>query len=80
MHFTEALTQMSSYAKFLKKIFLENHKIEAITLDRSVKIRNKIIPKLKDPWCFSISCHIDIMDFERELGDLEANVIKKSWI
>ena len=40
MPFTETLTQISSYAKFLKKIFfnkrkLENHKIEAITLDVS---------------------------------------------
>lgn len=59
MHFTKALTQIPSYAKFLEKTLsnkgkLEDHEIVAMTLDNSVVIQNMVIPKLKDPRSFPI--------------------------
>lgn len=70
--FAEVLTQMPSYAKFLKKILsnkrkLEDHEIVAMNLDSSVLIQNMVIPKLKDPISFFIPCHIGTMDFKRAL-------------
>ncbi|KAJ9178593.1 hypothetical protein P3X46_010467 [Hevea brasiliensis] len=52
--FTEALSQMPSYAKFLKEILLKKRKPEdyetvALTKECSVILQNKLPPKLKDP-------------------------------
>lgn len=77
--FTEILTQIPSYAKFLKeilsnKIKLEIHKTVAMTLYSSVVIQSIVIHKLKDPGSFSIPCYIGTMDFEKALCDLGASV------
>lgn len=79
MPFTEALTQIPSYGKFLKEILsnkrkLEDHEIVVITLDSSSMIQNMVIPKLKDRGSFFIPCHICTMKFERALCDLEASI------
>nr|XP_004505833.2 uncharacterized protein LOC101514710 [Cicer arietinum] len=77
--FTEALSQMSSYAKFLKKILsnkrkLDDHETIALTKEYSALIRNKFPLELNDPESFSIACVIGDMSFERALCDLGANV------
>jgi hypothetical protein len=55
--FTEAITQMPSYAKFLKEILTNKRKIDtddtvALTEECSAIIQNKMPPKLKDPEVF----------------------------
>ncbi|XP_050915853.1 uncharacterized protein LOC127130946 [Lathyrus oleraceus] len=71
--FVEALTQMPSYAKFLKEILsntreINNHETVDMTLDSSDVIQNMVIPKLKDPGSFCT------MDFEKALCNLRASV------
>ncbi|XP_058774570.1 uncharacterized protein LOC131648859 [Vicia villosa] len=61
--FTEAITQMPSYAKFLKEILSNKKKIEdnetiTLTAECSAIIQKKMPPKLKDPRSFSIPCNI----------------------
>lgn len=61
--FKEAITQMPSYAKFLKEILSNKKKIEdnetiTLTTECSAIIQNKVPPKLKDPDSFSIPCVI----------------------
>lgn len=80
--FTETLTQILSYAKFLKEIIsnkrkLKDHETVAVTLDSSFVIQNMVIPKLKELRSFYIPCHIGIVEFERALCDLRVSV---SWI
>jgi len=55
--FAEALTQMPSYAKFLKDVLsnkrkLEEHETVALTEECSAAIQNKLPAKLKDPDSF----------------------------
>lgn len=65
--FTEDITEMPSYAKFLKEI-LTNKKIDdggsvALGEEWNTSIQNKMAPKLKDPGSFSILCVIgDVID------------------
>lgn len=66
--FTEALTQIPSYDKFLKEIIYNKRKLEgretmAMTLDISVVIQNIVIHKLKYMGSFCILFHIGTMDF-----------------
>ncbi|KAJ9182270.1 hypothetical protein P3X46_006285 [Hevea brasiliensis] len=61
--FIDALSQMPSYAKFLKEILsnkrrLENYETVALTEECSAILQRKLPPKLKDPGSFSIPCHI----------------------
>ncbi|XP_020249345.1 uncharacterized protein LOC109826740 [Asparagus officinalis] len=61
--FTEVISQMPSYDKFLKEILsnkrkLEEYKTVALTEEYSAIIQNKLPPKLKDPGSFSIPCVI----------------------
>ena len=77
--FTEALSQMPSYAKFLKEIFSNKRKIEEdetinLTEECSVIIQNKLPPKLKDPGSFSIPCVIGFETIEKSMCDLGASV------
>lgn len=64
--FIDVLTQMPSYAKFLKenisnKIKLKDHEIVAMTLDSSAMIQIMVILKLKYPRSFSVPCRICTM-------------------
>lgn len=77
--FTDALTQMSSYAKFFKEILsnkrkLEDHETVVMNLDSSVMIQNMVIHKLQVLRSLCIPCHIGTMDFDRVLCDLRASV------
>ena len=61
--FTDVLTQMPTYAKFLKEILSKKTKIEEdetvnLTEECSAIILNKLPPKPKDPGSFSIPCVI----------------------
>ncbi|XP_057999339.1 uncharacterized protein LOC131178397 [Hevea brasiliensis] len=77
--FTDAISQMPSYAKFLKEILsnkrrLEDYETVALTEECSALLQNKLPPKLKDPESFSIPCHIGDTSIEKALCDLGASV------
>ncbi|XP_057996533.1 uncharacterized protein LOC131175871 [Hevea brasiliensis] len=77
--FTNAISQMPSYAKFLKEILsnkrrLEDYETVALTEECSALLQNKLPPKLKDPGNFSIPCHIGDTSIEKALCDLGASV------
>jgi len=77
--FTEALIQMSSYAKFLKEILsnkrkLEEHETVALTKECSAVIQNKLPAKLKDPDSFLIPCLIGNVLLDCALCDLRSSV------
>ncbi|KAJ9141094.1 hypothetical protein P3X46_031670 [Hevea brasiliensis] len=77
--FTDAISQMPSYAKFLKEILsnkkkLEDYETVALTEECSAVLQNKLPPKLKDPGSFSIPCHIGETSIQKALCDLGASV------
>jgi len=77
--FTELITQVPSYAKFMKDILSKKRSIEnistiAFTEQYSAILQNKTPPKLKDPGCFSIPCTIGKETIEKALCDLGASV------
>ncbi|XP_057994354.1 uncharacterized protein LOC131174615 [Hevea brasiliensis] len=77
--FTDVISQMPSYAMFLKEILsnkrsLEDYETVALTEECSAILQNKLPPKLKDPGSFSIPCHIGEISIERALCDLGASV------
>jgi len=76
--FTEALTRMPLYAKFIKKIFSKKKTIdhnEIITLirERSAIIK-KFPPKLGDPGSFFIPCVIRSEAIDKAMCDLGASI------
>ncbi|XP_050875112.1 uncharacterized protein LOC127078722 [Lathyrus oleraceus] len=77
--FTEAITQMPSYTKFLKEILSNKKKIEdnepvTLTAECSAIIQNNMPPKLKDPWSFSMPYVIGKFVIDKELCELGANI------
>jgi len=77
--FTEVLTQMPTYAKFLKEILSNKRKLEEyetvnLTKECSVIIQNKLPPKLKDSGSFSIPCIIGSEIIKKAMCDLGASV------
>ncbi|XP_050918509.1 uncharacterized protein LOC127135927 [Lathyrus oleraceus] len=77
--FTEAITQMPSYAKFLKEILSNKKKLkddETMTFNAecSAIIQNNMPPELKDPDSFSIPCVIGKFVIDRGISDLGASV------
>ncbi|KAJ9173160.1 hypothetical protein P3X46_016324 [Hevea brasiliensis] len=79
MPFIDALSQMPSYAKFLKEILsnkrrLEDYETVALTEECSAILQRKLPPKLKDPGSFSIPCHIGESCYVKTLCDLGASV------
>jgi len=77
--FLEAITDMPSYAKFLKDFLsnkgklLENATV-SLTEECSVIIQNKLPPKLSDPGSFSIPYSVGGLTISRALCDLGASV------
>ena len=72
--FTEAITQMPSYAKFLKQILsnkknLEDSETVMLTAGCSAIIQNNMPPKLKDPGSFSIPYVIEKFIIDKALCD-----------
>ncbi|XP_058003683.1 uncharacterized protein LOC131180089 [Hevea brasiliensis] len=77
--FIEALSQMPSYAKFLKDILskkrrLEDYKTVALTEECNAILQNKLPLKLKDPGSFSILYLIGNMNIDKALCDLGVSV------
>jgi len=73
--FTEVLSEMPSYAKFLKEILsnkrkLEDHEMLSLTEESSVAFQNKLPVKFKDPRSFPILCLIGNVSINRVLCDL----------
>lgn len=73
--FTEALSQMPTYAKFLKdilanKIILEGNETVAMIVNNNAIIQNMLPTKFKDSGSFSIPYSICNMIFDRALCDL----------
>ena len=76
---TEVLTQMPTYAKFLKEILSKKRKIEEdetvnLIEECSAIIQNKLPPKLKNPGSFSIHCVIGSEIVKKANCDLGASV------
>ncbi|XP_050910009.1 uncharacterized protein LOC127123872 [Lathyrus oleraceus] len=77
--FTEVITQMPSYAKFLKEILSNKWKIEdnetvTLTAECSAIIQNNMPPKLKDPGSFSIPYVIGKFVIDKTLCDLGSSI------
>ena len=77
--FIEDITQMPSYAKFLKEILSNKKKLEddeTVTLNAecSAIIQNNMPPKQKDPGSFSVPCVIGKFVIDRGISDLGASV------
>ncbi|PNX82894.1 hypothetical protein L195_g038931 [Trifolium pratense] len=77
--FTEAITQMPSYAKFLKEISTNKKRIEdeetvMLTAECSAILQNEMPPKLKHPGSFSIPCVIGKYVIDKALCDLGASI------
>ena len=77
--FTETLSQMPSYAKFMKEILsnkrkLEKHKTVALTEKCNAAIQDKLPAKLKNLGSFSIPCLIGNVSINRALCELHSSV------
>ncbi|XP_021752494.1 uncharacterized protein LOC110718001 [Chenopodium quinoa] len=77
--FTESITQVPAYSKFMKEILTIKRSISevetiAFTEECSAILQNKSPPKLKDPGIFSIPCHIGNLMIDKALCDLGASV------
>ncbi|XP_058725551.1 uncharacterized protein LOC131596831 [Vicia villosa] len=77
--FTEAITQMPSYAKNLKDILSNKKKLEdnenvTLTAECSAIIQDEMPPKLKDPGSFSVPCVIGKFVIDKALCDLGASI------
>jgi len=77
--FTEVLTQMPTYAKFLKEILSKKRKIEEcetvnLMEECSAIIQNRLPPMFKDPGSFSIPCVIRSEIVKKAMCDLRASV------
>ena len=77
--FAEALSQMPSYAKFLKEILsnkrkLEEHETVMLTEECSAILQNKLPTKLKDPGSFTIPCTLGHFYFDKALCDLDTSI------
>ena len=77
--FMDALENMPSYVKFMKKILENNKKLGeyetiALTKECSVILQNKLPPKLQDPGSFSIPFSIGNSVSSKALCDLGASI------
>ncbi|XP_022894041.1 uncharacterized protein LOC111408526 [Olea europaea var. sylvestris] len=71
--------EMPSYAKSLKDILSNKHKLwdhETVMLieECSTRIQKKLLPKLKDPGSFIVPCTIGEIYFDKVLCDLGASI------
>ena len=79
MPFTEVVTQMPLYAKFLKEILSKKRRIAEegvvnLTATCSVVIKKNILEKMKDPGSFTIPCIIGEFEFQKALCDSGASI------
>ncbi|CAM8925813.1 unnamed protein product [Rhodiola kirilowii] len=76
---TDAITQIPTYAKFMKEILTWKRKFEgteivALSEECSVAMHQPMPPKLPDSGSFSIPCDIGGITIHRALCDLGASV------
>ena len=79
MPFTEVVTQMPLYAKFLKEILSKKRRIAEegvvnLTATCSAVIKKNLPEKMKDPGSFTIPCIIGEFEFQKALCDSGANI------
>ena len=79
MPFTEVVTQMPLYAKFLKEILSKKIRIAEegvvnLTATCSVVIKKNLPEKMKDPGSFTIPCIIGEFEFQKALCDSGASI------
>ena len=79
MPFTEVVTQMPLYAKFLKDILRKKRKIAEegivnLTTTCSTMIKRGLPEKMKDPGSFTIPCTIGEFEFQNALCDSGASI------
>ncbi|CAM8934815.1 unnamed protein product [Rhodiola kirilowii] len=79
MPFTDAITQIPTYAKFMKEILTGKQRMdgtETVVLSEecSAAMHQPMPPKLKDSGSFSIPCDIGGITIRRALCDLGASV------
>ena len=79
MPFTEVVTQMPLYAKFLKDMLSKKRKIVEegivnLTATCSAVIRKELPEKMKDPGSFTIPCIIGGVEFQKALCDSGASI------
>ncbi|XP_070040923.1 uncharacterized protein [Nicotiana tomentosiformis] len=72
--FTEVLSQMPSYAKFLKDILTKKRKVEETSVVKltehcSAILQNKLPQKCGDPGSFTIPCSLGSIKFDKSLCD-----------
>ncbi|XP_016740304.1 uncharacterized protein [Gossypium hirsutum] len=70
---------MPNYVKFMKDILLKKCRLgefETVTLNEgcTAMLTNKLPPKLKDPWSFTIPCSIGNHYVGKALSDLGASI------
>ena len=80
IHFAEALSQMSHYAKFMKEIINKKKKefdeygIVSLSTNYSAIIQKKLPQKMQDPGSFTIPCTIGNHEFGKTLCDSGASI------
>ena len=79
MPFTEVVTQMPLYAKFLKEILSKKRRITEegvvnLTATCSAVIKKNLPEKMKDPGSFTIPCIIAEFEFQKALCDSGASI------
>ena len=79
MPFTEVITQMPLYAKFLKEILSKKRRIAEegvvnLTATCSAVIKKNLPEKMKDPGSFTIPCIIGEFEFQKALCDSGASI------
>ena len=79
MPFTEVVTQMPLYAKFLKDILSKKRKIERegivnLTATCSALMKKELPEKMKDPGSFTIPCMIEGVEIQKALCDSGASI------
>ncbi|XP_070054625.1 uncharacterized protein [Nicotiana tomentosiformis] len=77
--FTQVLSQMSVYAKFLKEILTKKRKIEKTLVVKIIEhcsaiLQNKLPQKCGDPGSFTISCSVGTIHFDKSLCDFGASI------
>ncbi|XP_070035492.1 uncharacterized protein [Nicotiana tomentosiformis] len=77
--FTEVLSQMPAYAKYLKEILTKKRKIEEtlvvkLTEHCSAILQNKLLQKCGDPGSFTIPYSVETIHFNKSLCDYGASI------
>ncbi|XP_070046600.1 uncharacterized protein [Nicotiana tomentosiformis] len=77
--FTEVLSQIPAYAKFLKEILTTKRKIEETSVVKLTEhcnaiLQNKLPYKCGDPRSFTIPCSLGTLNFEKSLYDSGASI------